>query len=67
MSMERAIEHGKEHRRRYYDSRRFDWSCKNHGSCPWCWGNRAYQRRREDEAAMSEIEDYEREGPKNSP
>lgn len=40
MSLEKAIEHGKEHRRKYYDSRRFDCSCRSHGSCSYCRSNR---------------------------
>ena len=40
MGLEKAIEHGKEHRKRYRGSKRFDWSCRNHNGCPWCEGNR---------------------------
>ena len=40
MSLEKGILHGKEHRKPYYDSRRFDWSCKAHGNCGWCYSNR---------------------------
>ena len=42
MGLEKAIEHGKEHRKRYRGSKRFDWSCRNHNGCPWCEGNRMY-------------------------
>ncbi len=28
---------------RYRGSRRFDYSCGNHGSCGYCWSNRMYQ------------------------
>ncbi len=44
MSLEKAIEHKKEKRKPYYDSRQFDHSCRNHGSCPWCFRNRFYRR-----------------------
>ena len=40
MSLEKSISHGKEHRKPYYDSRGFDWSCRAHGSCGWCYRNR---------------------------
>lgn len=30
-------------RKAYRGSKRFDASCRNHGSCPWCRGNRTYQ------------------------
>jgi len=40
MSLEKAIEHGKEHRKQYRGSKRFDCSCRNHGSCGYCERNR---------------------------
>jgi len=46
MPLDKAIEHGKEHRRKYYDSRRFDCSCRNHGSCSYCLSNRTIQMKR---------------------
>lgn len=36
----KAIQSGKEHRKPYYDTRRFDISCRCHGSCQWCQENR---------------------------
>lgn len=45
MSLEKAIRHGKEHRKPYYDSRAFDRTCRNHGSCSWCIKNRLYKFR----------------------
>ena len=30
MGLEKAIEHGKEHRKHYRGSKRFDSSCRNH-------------------------------------
>ena len=41
--LDKAIAAGKEHRKPYYDSRRFDRFCRNHGSCPWCQGKRLYK------------------------
>ena len=46
MSLEKAIKHGKEHRKEYYDSRRWDCSCRNHGSCSYCLSNRTIQSKR---------------------
>lgn len=46
--LDKAIEHGKEHRKPYRKSKRFDWTCRNHGrgnhrghgaagnQCLWC-------------------------------
>lgn len=60
MSLDKAIEHGKEHREPYRKSRRFDSSCRNHGNCPWCSRNRQIQKKRESvevEQAMKEVEE----------
>lgn len=56
--LDKAIKHGKEHRKPYYDSRRFDRSCCNHRSCSYCRGNRLYNRRKSEQAAICAIEDY---------
>lgn len=45
MSLHKAIKSGKEHRREYGIKgepycKAVDPSCRNHGSCPWCLGNR---------------------------
>ena len=40
MSLEKAIAHGKEHRKPYRGSKAFDCSCRNHGSCGYCENNR---------------------------
>lgn len=36
MSLDKAVEHGKEHRKRFRKSKRFDRSCRCHGGCGWC-------------------------------
>lgn len=43
MSLNKAIESGKEHRKPYYGSKSFDRTCRNHGGCPWCEENRKYK------------------------
>lgn len=60
MGLEKAIEHGKEHRKPYKDSRAFDMSCRNHGTCDYCQGNRLYSSRKRAEAMRSREEEYER-------
>jgi hypothetical protein len=42
MSLEKAIQHGKEKRKNYYGSQAFDHSCRPHGSCPYCENNRKF-------------------------
>ena len=50
MGLEKAIEHGKGHRKQYRGSKQFDSFCRNHKGCPWCEGNRMYSnKKRENE------------------
>lgn len=42
MSLDKAIEHGKEHRKPYTGSKAIAKSCRNHGGCDWCKENRLY-------------------------
>ena len=56
MSLDKAIEHGKEHRDKYRGSKAIDRSCRNHGSCSWCRDGRLHQDSRERER----IEDMEK-------
>ena len=45
MSLDKAIEHGKEHREPYRGAKALDYTCRNHGGCPWCEGNRKFKMR----------------------
>ena len=45
MSLDKAIQHGKEHRKPYRGSKAIDATCRNHGGCPWCEENRKYKFR----------------------
>ena len=47
MSLNKAIIHGKEYRKPYTNSKAFDYSCRNHGGCDYCKGNRMYSINRE--------------------
>ena len=46
MSMDKAITHGKEHRRPYRGAKAVAKTCRNHGSCEWCRENRLYRYRK---------------------
>lgn len=46
MSLDKAIRHGKERRKPYYRSQRFDRTCRNHGSCPYCAMGRMHKHKR---------------------
>lgn len=43
MSLDKAVEHGKEHRKPYRGSKAIDRTCRNHGSCDWCKENRLHK------------------------
>jgi hypothetical protein len=44
--LDRAIKSGRERRAPYLGSARFDRTCRNHGSCGWCHGNRTIAAQR---------------------
>ena len=43
MSLDKAIEHGKEHRKPYRGARAVDKSCRNHGDCDYCKQDRLFK------------------------
>ena len=46
MSLDKAIEHGKERRKPWRGSKNFDKTCRNHGGCDWCKANRLYSTKK---------------------
>ena len=46
MSLDKAIEHGKEKHKPYRGSKAIDATCRNHGTCKWCEKNRKYRNKR---------------------
>lgn len=57
MSLDKAIEHGQEHRKRYRGSKAWDPHCRNHGPCDWCRNG----RKRQETSERERIEDMEKE------
>ena len=55
MSLDKSIEHGHDHRKPYHGSKAIDKTCRNHGGCDWCEGNRKHKYRKR-EVAMEERE-----------
>ncbi len=47
MSLDKAIEHGKEHRKPYRDNKAVDRGCRNHGSCKWCQEARMHKYKKQ--------------------
>jgi hypothetical protein len=57
MSLDKAIEHGKEKRKPYRRSARFDYSCRHGGSCEYCRNNRLFERVRKELAADRDLKE----------
>ncbi len=58
MSLEKSIKHGKEHRKPLRGSQRFDWSCRNHGSCSWCKDSRTFQFHKEELRTEDQVDEW---------
>lgn len=54
MSLDKAIKHGKEKRKPYRAAKAVDHTCRNHGSCPHCQGNRKYKNNKRIESAKEQ-------------
>lgn len=59
MSLDKAIEHGKERRKAYCGAKAVDSSCRNHGGCQWCRENRMHKNNKRELKAEWEIREYE--------
>ena len=57
MGLEKAIEHGKEKRKPYKGAKAVACSCRNHGTCEWCRGNRTHNTNRKMEKAIAEMKE----------
>lgn len=58
MALDKAIKSGREHRKIYYGSKAFDPSCRNHGGCDWCLGNRQHKYKRKEQKYDDELKNY---------
>lgn len=59
MSLDKTIQSGKEHRRPYRGAKAIDRTCRNHGSCEWCHGNRIHKNDKRELAAEQEMREYD--------
>ena len=55
MSLDKAIKYGKEKRKPYTKAKAVSRSCRNHGGCPWCEGNRINKEVAKEKLAKKEI------------
>lgn len=58
MSLDKGIEHGKEHRKPYYCSGKHDRTCRPNGSCSYCRCNRTHTNRSREGCARQESLDW---------
>lgn len=61
MSLDKAIKHGKEHRKEYTGAKSVDKTCRNHGSCTWCEQNRTKKNIIKEMVAEERIREFEEE------
>ena len=58
MSFYKYYPNRKDHRKQYRDSRRFDATCKNHGSCSYCRDKRLYRYNKEIERTDNMLKEF---------
>jgi len=61
MSLDKAIEHGKEKRKPYIGAKANDRTCRNHGDCPRCRKGRMHKQMKAEEASRQALEEMEDE------
>lgn len=59
MSLDKSIEHGKEKRKQYRGAKSVDKSCRNHGSCPYCQGNRKHKNEKREQSMDDQKREWE--------
>lgn len=57
MSLDKAIEHGKEKRKQYQGCKAIDPTCRNHGGCKWCENGRLHKFKKDMPIEESEHND----------
>ncbi len=58
MSLDKAIEHKKEHRKEYRGAKAIDTTCRNHGSCSYCESNRQIQKTKARKRADAMLKEF---------
>lgn len=61
MSLDKAIEHGKEKRKPYYRAGKYDPTCRPNGGCSWCENNRHHKNKKKECACKEELKEYSQE------
>ena len=58
MSLDKAIENGKEYRKPYTGSKAIDATCRNHGGCQWCEENRRHKFVVRERASAAKLKEF---------
>ena len=56
--LDKAIQHGREHRKPYRGPKAIDRTCCNNGTCEWCRSNRLYSSNKKIEKANLQLKEY---------
>ncbi len=59
MSLDKRILKGVEHRKQYKGAKAEDPTCRNHGSCPYCYAARNYKNNKKAREAEEKKLEYE--------
>ena len=59
MSLDKGIEHNKEHRKPYRGAKACDKTCRNHGSDDWAKDNRLYRSNKLLEKSEQDLEEMD--------
>lgn len=59
MSLDKAIQHGKEHMKPYTGGKAIDRTCRNHGSCDFCRENRLHASKVNQDIADAKLKEYQ--------
>jgi len=57
MSLDKSINHGKEYRKPYFQSGKFDPTCRPNGGCPYCRNNRAHKNKKKECSCKEQVDD----------
>lgn len=60
MSLDKAIEYGKEKRKQYHGAQAVDKTCRCGGTCGYCRGNRLYSTNKRLQEMKEKIDDYKK-------
>lgn len=58
MSLDKSIQSGKEHRKRYTGAKAVDATCRNHGGCKWCLSSRTHKNNKKRNAPEQQFKEH---------